>query len=153
MISITKSIVLFPWQQTFEEVTHPDDQVKILNEVLVNIFSNYISNELKKIKPQQVPWITPSIKNVLRKKNHEFKSFIKKDQPHNLLEGIQNMTTQASRLVEDAKLKYFTDIGSKLSHPSTGTKKYWSLINKILNKSKIPEIPPLLEEDIFVTDD
>ena len=63
------------------------------------------------------------------------------------------MTTQASRLVEDAKLKYFTDIGRKLSHPSTGTKKYWSLINKILNKSKIPEIPPLLEEDIFVTDD
>ena len=57
-----------------------------------------------------------------------------------------------SKLVEDAKLKYFTDIGRKLSDPSTGTKKYWSLINKILNKSKIPEIPPLLEDDIFVTD-
>ena len=40
----------------------------------------------------------------------------------------------------------------KLSDPSTGTKKYWSLINKILNKSKILEIPPLLEDDIFVTD-
>ena len=151
-ISIRKSIVMFPWQRTFGEVTHPDDQVKILNEVLLNIFSNYIPNELKKIKPQQVPWITPSIKNFLRKKNHASMSFVKKGQPHNLLEGIQNMTTQASRLVDDAKLKYFTDIGRKLSDPSTGTKKYWSLINKILNKSKIPEIPPLLEDDIFVTD-
>ena len=104
--SIRKSIVMFPWQRTFEEVTHPDDQVKILNEVLVNIFSKYVLNELKKIKPQQVPWITPSIRSFLRK-NHAFKSFIKKGQPHNLLEGIQSMTTQASSFVEDAKLKYF----------------------------------------------
>ena len=29
---------------------------------------------------------------------------------------------------------------------------YWSLINKILNKVKIPVIPPLLENDVFVLD-
>ena len=34
----------------------------------------------------------------------------------------------------------------------TGQKTYWSLINKVLNKAKIPEIPPLLENDIFVLD-
>ena len=36
--------------------------------------------------------------------------------------------------------------------PETGRKIYWSLINKILNKAKIPIIPPLLENDIFVLD-
>ena len=66
--SIRKSLKMFPWQQTFEEVTHPDEQFKVLNEVLLNICSNYIPNELKKVKAQQVPWITPSIKNFLRKK-------------------------------------------------------------------------------------
>ena len=54
--------------------------------------------------------------------------------------------------VEDAKHKYFANVGRTLSDPSTGTKKYWCLINKILNKAKIPEIPPLLENDIFVLD-
>ena len=62
------------------------------------------------------------------------------------------MKTQASRLVEGAKLKYFTNIDRKLSDLSTCTKKYWSLINEALNKSKVPEISPLLEDDFFVTD-
>ena len=81
-----------------------------------------------------------------------FKSFIRKGQPDDMLEGIQNMIARGSKLVEDAKTKNFFNIGRKSSDPSTGTKKYWSLVNKTLNKAKIPEIPLLLEEDIFVLD-
>ena len=141
---------MFRWQETFEEVPHPDEQVKVLNEVLLNICSNFIPNKLKKIKAHQVHWITPSIKSFFRKKNRAFKSFVKKGQPEDMLQGIQNMIAQGSKLVEDAKHKYFTNVGRILSDPSTGTKKHWCLINKILNKAKIPEI--LLENDIFVLD-
>ena len=148
--AIRKSVEMFRWQETFEEVPHPDEQVKILNEVLLNICSNFIPNKLKKIRAHQVHWITPNIKSFLRKKNRAFKSFVKKGQPEDMLEGIQNMIAQGSKLVEDAKNKYFTNVGCTLSDPSTGTKKYWYLINKIFNKAKIPEIPPLLENDIFV---
>ena len=97
-------------------------------------------------------WITPSIKGFLRKKNRVFKSFVKKGQPEAMLQGIHNMIAQGSKLVEDAKHKHFTNVGRTLSDPSTGTKKYWCLINKILNKARIPKIPPLLENDIFVLD-
>ena len=69
-----------------------------------------------------------------------------------MLAGIQDMITQGSKLLEDARRKYFTKIDCMLSDPSIGTKKYWSLIKKILNKPGIPEIPPLLENDIFVRD-
>ena len=62
------------------------------------------------------------------------------------------MIFQGSKLIEDAKDKYFMKIGRALSNPDTGKKLYWSLINKILNKAKIPIIPPLLENDIFVMD-
>ena len=69
-----------------------------------------------------------------------------------MLADIQDMIAQGSKFVDNAKHKYFTKIGCVLSDPSTGTKKYWSLIKKILNKPGIPEIPPLLENDIFVRD-
>ena len=150
--SIQTSVKMFRWQETFEEVTHPDKQVEVLNEVLLNICSNFIPNELKRIKPKQVPWITPNIKNFLRKKNRAFKSFIKKGQPEDMLAGLQDMIAQGSKLVENAKHKYFIKIGGKLSDPSTGAKNYWSLIKKITNKANIPEVPPLLENDIFVQD-
>ena len=62
------------------------------------------------------------------------------------------MIAQSSKIIEDAKSQYFTKMGKTLSNPETGQKTYWSLINKILNKTKIPVIPPLLENDIFVLD-
>ena len=101
---------MYRWQETFEGVPHPDEQVNVLNEVVLNICSNFIPNELKKIKAHQEHWITPSIKSFLRKKNCAFKSFVKKGQPEDMLEGIQNMIAQGSKLVENANHKYFTTL-------------------------------------------
>ena len=50
-ISIRKSIVMFPWQRTFEEVTHPDDQVKIHNEVLLHFFKLHTKRAQKNKAP------------------------------------------------------------------------------------------------------
>ena len=36
--------------------------------------------------------------------------------------------------------------------PGTSSKTYWTLINTVLNEVKIPMIPPLLENGLFVTD-
>ena len=62
------------------------------------------------------------------------------------------MIAEGSRLIEEAKHTYFAKVGRKLSDPSTGTKMYWSLVNKILNKAKIAEMPPVFENAIFVLD-
>ena len=65
---------------------------------------------------------------------------------------MNEMISKGSKLIEDAKDRYFKKIGTTLSSPETGIKSYWSLIHRILNKAKIPTIPPLLENDIFVLD-
>ena len=60
------------------------------------------------------------------------------------------MISLSFKMVEDAKHKYFSNIGATPAESSSNRKAYWSLINKILNKTKTPEIPPLLENDTFV---
>ena len=67
-IAIRKSIEMFAWHEHLDSLTCPNEQVKLLNEVLLNIYSNFIPNKVKTIRPCQVPWITPAIKNFLRKK-------------------------------------------------------------------------------------
>ena len=54
-------------------------------------------------------------------------------------------------LIDDAKENYFRSLGKKLTAPNTDIKAYWQSINKLLNKKKFTNIPPLLENDIFVT--
>ena len=65
---------------------------------------------------------------------------------------IQQKTLQGTRLVEEAKQRYFLKIGQMLSRADTGNKMYWSLIIRVLNTEKIPLIPPLLENGKFVLD-
>ena len=62
------------------------------------------------------------------------------------------MVSEGSKSIEDAKRNYLLKAGQTLAYPRTSSKNYWTLINTVLNKVKIPIIPPLLENGLFVTD-
>ena len=62
------------------------------------------------------------------------------------------MISDGSKLIEDSKRNYFLKTGNILASPGTSNKKYWFLFNTIMNKAKIPIIPPLLENGLFISD-
>ena len=62
------------------------------------------------------------------------------------------MISEGGKLIEDAKRNYLFKAGKTFANPATSRKTYWSLINTVLNKAKIPIIPPLLENGSFITD-
>ena len=68
LVAIMKSIELFCWKEHLDNLTCPNEQVELLNEVLLNIFSNFVPNKVKTIRPHQAPWITEKVKKFLRKK-------------------------------------------------------------------------------------
>ena len=147
-----KSIEMYNWREHLDKIICPNEQVKLLNKVLLNIYSNFIPNQVKMIKPRQAPWITQSVKKFLRKKNHAYKNFVKNGQPGDKLEGIKSMISEGAKMIEDAKQNYLRKTGQSLANPGTASKTYWSLINTLLNKAKIPIIPPLYENGLFITD-
>ena len=55
------------------------------------------------------------------------------------------------KIIEDAKKHYLRKAGQSLANPGTSGKTYWTLISTLHNKAKIPIIPPLLENGLFVT--
>ena len=94
---------MFSWQEHFDKISCPNEQVKLLNEVLLSIYSNFIPNQVKTVKPRQAPWITQAVKNFLRKKNHAYKTFAKIGQPDDKLEGIKIMISKGGKMIENAK--------------------------------------------------
>ena len=54
-VNIRKSIEMFRWHEQLGKITCPNVQVKLLNEVLLNTYSNFIPNQVKTIKPRQAP--------------------------------------------------------------------------------------------------
>ena len=152
VFAIRKSIEMFHWQEHLGNLKCPNEQVALLNEVLLNIYSNFIPNKVKTIRPQQAPWITDKIKIFLRKKNRACRKFVKNGQPIGKTEIIQQMISDRSKLIEDSQRNYFLNTGNILASHGTSNKKYWSLINTIMNKTKIPIIPSLLENGLFMSD-
>ena len=60
--------------------------------------------------------------------------------PIDELEGIQKIISVGARLIEEAKRNYFLKAGKTLANPGTSSENYWTLINTVLNKIKIPMI-------------
>ena len=76
--AIRKSIEMHNWYEALENITSPSHQGEILNEILLNVFSNFIPNELVTVKPNNVPWITRSTKSMIQKKKSCLQDFHEK---------------------------------------------------------------------------
>ena len=53
-------------------------------------------------------------------------------------------------MILKAKEEYFHRLGRELSDPHLGIKSYWSTLNRLISK-KTTNIPPLLENGLFIT--
>ena len=49
-------------------------------------------------------------------------------------------------------VNYLTNLGNKLNDSSTSCKSYWKIINRVMNKCRVPRIPPILVNNLFVLD-
>ena len=54
-------------------------------------------------------------------------------------------------MITNSKDDYFDELGRKILNPNSGPKTYWTTLNRIINKKKKTNIPPLLENGLFFT--
>ena len=120
-VAIMESIEMFNWHEHLKQIKSPNEQVKLFNEVLLNIYSNLIPNQFKTTQPRKLPWITQDVKRFLRKKNHAYRTFMKNGQPEDKLEGIQKMVADGAKMIEDAKQNYLRKTGQTLANPGTSS--------------------------------
>ena len=58
--------------------------------------------------------------------------------------------TECHKAVEMAKLFCMTNLGNILDNPNTPQKYHWKLINRVMNISRAPKIPPFIVNNLFV---
>ena len=148
---IKRAIDFFDWKNSFRD-TSVNDQVELLNDVLLNIFRNFIPHETMKCSYKDPPWMSTQIKKLLRKKNRVHKKYVtngKRQEDHEIL---RQLTDSVNDLITKTKARYFSNLGEKLNNPLTGPKTYWSILRRFMNNVKVPSIPPLLVDGTFETD-
>ena len=80
-----------------------------------------------------------------------YKEYVKRGRKLDDWEYVRKVHNETSSKIAKAKDEFFSNLDKQLFDPTNGTKSYWATLNKIINKKKFPNIPPLLENRVFVT--
>ena len=117
----------------------------------LSLRSSHIPNFEILCNPKDPPWITDVVKKAIRRKHRVHRKFLKNGRNTSDRDRAKAVRNETTRTIEQAKDRYFCDLGQKLCDPSRGVKAYWETIHKILNRKKVMSIPPIIEDNIFVT--
>ena len=77
-------------------------QISELSNILLNIYSNYISNKTVLCDVEGPSWMTNAIRAAIEMKNNAYKVYIRSGMMHN----YWNLTTEFSNLIHDTKTEY-----------------------------------------------
>ena len=124
-------------------------QAEYLNNVLMNVFTNFIPNKLITIDDKDPPWMNDVIKNKIKKRDFFYQQLKK----YNLnLTYSDELTLEPSSIISQRKDEYYLQLAKKLNDPQTNAKTYWTNLKTFFNGRKIPIIPPHLTEGKLVSD-
>ena len=117
----------------------------------MNIFQNFILHKTKQFDCKYPDWMNSFIISSLKRRTKYTKRFYKNSSDYNK-DLLNNQANECTRLIIQAKEKHIAKISAKFDNPNVAPKTYWSIISRLLNKRKMPAIPPFLADGKLVSD-
>ena len=148
---IRKALDLVNWERLFGN-KGINEQVSILNETILNVFSNYVPNKYITIDDKDPPWMNETVQLKIKEKDTMYNKYIKNGRLESDFVLLETLIIELNELTDTTKTLYYENLGKKLNNPLSQAKTYWSILKTFYNGKKIPLIPPLLVNDEFVTD-
>jgi len=116
---IQRAMTDFNWRQHFSTNMDPNWQVESFTKIFIQIFSNFVPHEIKKIMPREPPWITKPLKIMLSKQHRLYKNFRRHGfKPTDKLR-VDAFRDECQNAVKIAKEKHIKLQGSKLASSQT----------------------------------
>ena len=92
------------------------------------------------------------IKSKIKTKNQLFKQYIQNGRLESDFVFLETLTTETNELTSSTKMLYYENLATKLNNPKFYKQKHLGQSLKHFIAKKIPLIPPLLIDNMFVTD-
>ena len=148
---IIESVNKIDWAACFDGL-NPTEMIEIFTNSLSEIFSEYIPNKIVKFDDRDPPWMKQELKTAIRRKHRIYAKFVRRNRKHEDWDYVKNVQNQnlTSVMIINAKNDFYLGLGRKLSNNVTVAKSCWALFNRLLNKKTVSNIPPLIENGLFI---
>ena len=145
---VTKS---FDWENAFNG-KDIKSQVELFNETLMKIFSNFLPNKIKTFRDSDPPYMNEDIKSKIKLKHKSYHRYLRHKRNNEDFAKLEHLRNEIDNLISKSKKECHHDINRKLNDPLTSSKTYGSIMKTFFDGKKLPVIPPLLFNHVFVTD-
>ena len=125
--------------------------VEVFRDTIFKTLSSFIPNRVIKCNDRDPPLITSQLKAAIKRKHRVYRRYIERGKNHDDWCQVKTVRDETSRMIVNAKNKYYQNLGRKLSDPNMGPKKYCSTLTRLINSKKTCTVPPLLENSLFIT--
>ena len=149
--AIKQSISCFDWTRKLAN-RDPSWQIALFNKTLLNIMSNFIPNEYTKVQPKDPPWINNTLRRMIKRQNRQYKNFVNHGCKSEDKVRVDNFRKECFEAINKSKEQYFKTTGLKLADSQSSPKTYWTILKKLVNKTHMPRIPPILKNNKLITD-
>ena len=126
--------------------------MNLLNDIILNVFTNFVPNKVITCDDRDPPWINDNVKNKIKWKNSMHKNYKRNGKKTEDYELLTKTVCEVSQLIEMSKYEYYYRLGKGLNDPNTSAKSYLIILKTFHNKRKIPLISLLLVNNSFITD-
>ena len=126
---IRADLLKINWNDLFHNLnTH--EKGLIFSDTFMNIMAKHISNRFITCNEKDAAWITPEVKTAIKRNSRVYKKWVIRGRnpcDHYKVREVRNST---NKIIKEAKLVYYTNLGNKLSNPVIGQKHFWSAYKK-----------------------
>ena len=148
---IKKCLLEMDWNQLFYRL-NVDQMAIVFTDTVLDIFSKYIPNKVVTCHDRDSPWITPLVRTAIKRNTRVYAKWNKRGRKPDDRAKVIEIQKETDKLIRDAKNSYYEKLGNLLSDPSTGEKHFWSAFKKLSNKKKSTSIPPIIDNNVYITD-
>ena len=138
------------WSELFMDKS-ADDIVSVFNSKFLDIMKQHIPHNLVTINERDAPWITPQVKTAIKRNHRTYNNWVARGKPSEGKANVKKIQKETDVVISEAKVNYHNSIEEKLCASSSGCNLFWSVINRMIDKKKNCNIPPLLENNVFIS--
>jgi len=148
--SIRKDLNETNWKNLFFNL-NVNEMCLVFSDRLMEILSKHIPNKIITLNDKDAPWITPKLKTAIRRNTRVYRKWTKKGRNENDRENVRKCQNEVNKLIKNAKQSYYNKLGEKLCDPQIGAKSFWNAFKRISNRTRQPNIPPIIVNDNHIS--
>ena len=148
--SIRKDLNETNWRNLFLNLD-VNEMSFVFSDRLMEIFSKYILNKVITCNNRDAVWITSILKTTIKRNTRVYRKWVQRGRNENVRDNIRKSQNDLNKLIRDAKQSYYRKLGNNLSDPQTGNKDFWNAFKRISNRTKQPNIPPIILNDTYIS--